>query len=78
MWAGWRTWVDKEVSCGQVGICGLIRSDAHGMTEESCGQVGIRGLIRSDAHGMTQESCGQVGIRGLITRSRVGRLAYVG
>ena len=48
------------------------------MTEESCGQVGIRGLIRSDAHGMTQESCGQVGIRGLITRSRVGRLAYVG
>ena len=46
MWAGWRTWVDKEVSCGQVGICGLIRSDAHGMTEESCGQVGVRGLIR--------------------------------
>ena len=35
-------WVEKvrahgmtEESCGQVGIRGLIRSDAHGMTEES-------------------------------------------
>ena len=42
VWAGWHTWVDK-VRCtwdergvvGQVGICGLIRSDADGMTEES-------------------------------------------
>ena len=52
--------VGAEGPMHKVGIRGLIRSYAHGMTEESCGHVGICGLTRSDAYGMREQSWGRL------------------